>query len=99
MQEKMKMINKNETWKLVERPKNHKVVRVKWVFKTKLNPDGSICKHKARLVVKGYAQQDGVDYQETFAPVARYDTIKLLFVLAAQNSWHIFISYMLNLLS
>ncbi|RVX18146.1 Retrovirus-related Pol polyprotein from transposon RE1 [Vitis vinifera] len=71
MQEKMKMINKNETWKLVERPKNHKVIRVKWVFKTKLNPDGSICKHKARLVVKGYAQQDGVDYQETFAPVAR----------------------------
>ncbi|KAL6318455.1 hypothetical protein AAG906_041222 [Vitis piasezkii] len=73
----------------VERPKNHKVIGVKWVFKTKLNSDGSICKHKARLVVKGYAQQYGVDYQETFAPVARYDTIRLLFVLAAQNSWHI----------
>ncbi|RVW47901.1 Retrovirus-related Pol polyprotein from transposon RE1 [Vitis vinifera] len=67
----MKMIKKNETWQLMERPKNHKVIRVKRVFKTKLNPNGSICKHKARLVVKGYAQQYGVDYQETFAPVAR----------------------------
>ncbi|WJZ81482.1 hypothetical protein VitviT2T_001322 [Vitis vinifera] len=89
MQEEMKMIKKNETWQLMERPKNHKVIRVKRVFKTKLNPNGSICKHKARLVVKGYAQQYGVDYQETFAPVARYDTIILLFVLVAQNSWHI----------
>ena len=73
----------------MERPKNHKVIGVKWVFKTKLNPGGSICKHKARLVVKGYAKQYGVDYQETFAPMARYDTIRLLFVLGAQNSWHI----------
>ncbi|WJZ95707.1 hypothetical protein VitviT2T_014453 [Vitis vinifera] len=62
MQEEMKMINNNETWQLVERPKNHKMIRVKWVFKTKLNLDGSICKYKARLVVRGYAQQYGVDY-------------------------------------
>ena len=73
----------------MERPKNHKMVEVKWIFKTKLNPDGSICKHKVKLVVKGYAQQYGVDYQENFAPVARNDTIRPLFVLAAQNSWHI----------
>ena len=73
----------------MERPKNHKMVEVKWIFKTKLNPDGSICKHKVKLVVKGYAQQYGVDYQETFAPMVSYDIIGLLFVLAAQNSWHI----------
>ncbi|WJZ88530.1 hypothetical protein VitviT2T_007819 [Vitis vinifera] len=84
MQEELKMINKNETWQLVERPKNHKVIGVKWVFKTKLNSDGSICKHKARLVVKGYAQHYGVDYQETFALVARYDTIRLLFIYVEQ---------------
>ena len=66
MQAKLDMINKNGTWHLIDRPTNKKVIGFKWVFKTKLNPDGSICKHKARLVVKGYAQQYGVDYQETF---------------------------------
>jgi hypothetical protein len=60
------------------------VIGVRWVFKTKLNPDGSICKHKARLVVKGYAQQYVVDYLETFAPIARYDTIRLLITPATQ---------------
>lgn len=89
MEAEMEMINKNKTQQLVESPKDRKVIGVKWVFKTKLNPDGSICKHKARLVMKGYAQQYGVDYQETFAPVARYDTIRLLIALAASNSWQI----------
>ena len=57
MQEELDMIEKNGTWQLVDRPRNRKVIGVKWIFKTKLNPDGTICKHKARLVVKGYAQQ------------------------------------------
>ncbi|KAH0667872.1 hypothetical protein KY285_029078 [Solanum tuberosum] len=74
---------------LVDRPRNRKVIGVKWIFKTKLNPDGTICKHKARLVVKGYAQQYGVDYQETFAPAARYDTIKLILAFASHSSWQI----------
>ena len=89
MEAEMKMINKNATWQLIERPKRRKVIGVRWVFKTKLNSDGSICKHKARLVVKGYAQQYGVDYLKTFALVARYDTIRLLIALAAHNSWQI----------
>jgi hypothetical protein len=63
---------------------------VKWIFKTKLNADGSINKHKARLVVKGYSQEPSIDFTETFAPVSRLDTIKLLLALAAQNGWHIF---------
>ena len=83
------MIEKNGTWQLVDRPTNRKVIGVKWIFKTKLNPDGTICKHKARLVVKGYAQQYGVDYQETFAPVARYNKIKLILTLASHSSWQI----------
>lgn len=70
-------------------PKDRKVIGVKWVFKIKFNPDGSICKHKARLVVKGYAQQYGVDYQETFVLVASYDTIKLLLASTVLNSWQI----------
>jgi hypothetical protein len=71
----------------VDRPDHKKAIGVKWVYRTKLNPDGSVNKYKARLVVKGYAQIFGVDFSETFAPVARLDTIRLLFALAAQNGW------------
>jgi len=85
IQEELRMIEKNQTWELVDRPEHRKVSGVKWVFRTKLNADGSINKHKARLVVKGYAQVFGVDYSETFALVARLDTIRLLLALTAQN--------------
>jgi len=57
----------------VERPIDKPVIGVKWVFKTKLNLDGTIQKHKVRLVAKGYAQKLGIDYNETFALVARLD--------------------------
>ncbi|KAG8489528.1 hypothetical protein CXB51_017560 [Gossypium anomalum] len=88
MEAEMDMIQKNQTWDLVERPEK-KVIGVKWVFRAKFNADGTLNKHKARLVVKGYSQQYGVDFEETFAPVARLDTIKLLFALAAQKKWQI----------
>ena len=79
------MIEKNQTWELVDRPQNRNVIGVKWVFRTKLNADGSINKHKARLVVKGFAQVLGVDFSKTFAPVARLYTIRLLLSIAAQK--------------
>ena len=79
------MIEKNNTLELVERPRNKKVIGVKWVYRTKLNLDGSVNKHKAWLVVKGYSQQYGVDFSETFVLVARYNTIRLLIDLAAQK--------------
>nr|KYP33365.1 hypothetical protein KK1_045787 [Cajanus cajan] len=65
------MIEKNQTWELVSRPQHQNFIGVKWVFRTKLNGDGSINKHKARLVVKGYAKKYGVDFSETFASVAQ----------------------------
>ena len=60
------------------------------MYKTKLNLDGSVQKHKARLVAKSYAQKPGIDYNETFAPVARLDTIRTLIALAAKNSWKMY---------
>ena len=90
MEEEIRVIEKNNTWELVERPKEKEVIGVKWIYKTKLNPDGTIQKNKARLVAKGYSQQPGIDYQETFAPVARHDTIRALIALAAQKGWFLY---------
>ncbi|KAL0410958.1 UNVERIFIED_CONTAM: Retrovirus-related Pol polyprotein from transposon TNT 1-94 [Sesamum latifolium] len=75
MNEEMITIEKNETWKLVDLPKGKKTIGLKWIFKIKFNQDGSIQKYKARLVAKGYSQQPGIDFTETYAPVARIETI------------------------
>nr|KYP32395.1 Copia protein [Cajanus cajan] len=90
MKEELAMINKNGTWELTSKPKDKHVIGVKWVYRTKLNPDGSIQKHKARLVVKGYSQMAGIDYGDTFTSVARPETIRLIVALAAQYGWKIF---------
>lgn len=84
MEEKLSVIEKNGTWELVDRPSDKQVIGVKWVFKTKLNLDGSVQKNKARLVAKGYVQKPGIDYNETFALVARLDTIRTLIALTTQ---------------
>ncbi|KAL0421152.1 UNVERIFIED_CONTAM: Retrovirus-related Pol polyprotein from transposon RE1 [Sesamum latifolium] len=76
MKEEMMMIEKNRTWSLVPIPRNKHVIGVKWIFRAKLNSDGSVNKYKARLVVKGYSQLAGVDYGDTFAPMARHETKK-----------------------
>ena len=80
--EEFKMIEKHQTWELVDKPTHKRAIGVKWVYRTKLNSDCSINKHKARLVVKGYAQMFVVDFSKTFAPVARLDTIRMLLALA-----------------
>jgi len=67
-----------------------KVIGVKWVYRTKQNADGSINKYKAILVVKDYAQVFGVDFSETFALVAQFDTIRLLLALSAQKDWKVY---------
>ncbi|KAL6322426.1 hypothetical protein AAG906_008081 [Vitis piasezkii] len=89
MNEEIGSIEKNNSWELVELPKGHKSIGVKWVYKTKLNKDGGVDKYKARLVAKGYKQEFGVDYKEVFPPVAKLDTIRLVLSMAAQNSWSI----------
>lgn len=89
MRAELEAIVQNNTWEFSELPKDHKAIGLKWVFKVKRDPAGNIVKHKARLVVKGYAQVHGVDYDEVFAPVARMETVRLLLALAAQGEWEV----------
>ena len=82
-------IIKNKAWELVDLPIGAKAIGLKWVFKVKRNSDGSINKYKARLVVKGYIQRHGIDFDEVFAPVARIETVRFLVALAASRGWQI----------
>ena len=87
MKEELDAIKRNKTWKLSELPKGKKAISVRWVFKQKLKPDGSIGKYKARLVARGFLQKPGLDYFEVFAPVARHETIRLVIAIAANRNW------------
>ena len=89
MRLEIESIEKNDTWELCDLPSGATAIGVKWVFKTKLDKDGKVDKHKARLVVKGYAQKQGLDYSEVFATVARWDTIRTIFAFAAQRGMKI----------
>jgi hypothetical protein len=71
----LEAIERNDTWQLTNLLVEAKKIGVKWIYKTKYNENGKVEKHQARLVAKGYSQQYGVDYNEVFAHVARWDTI------------------------
>lgn len=90
MEEEIEVIEKNQTWELVKRPLNKNVVGVKWIYRLKTDAKGNVVKHKARLVAKGFTQKHGVDYLETFAPVSRHETIRLILAVAAQQNWKLF---------
>ena len=90
MLEEMISIEKNGTWEMVDLPENKNVIGLKWIFKTKFAADGSLQKHKARLVAKGYAQQYGIDFEETFSPIARFETVRLVLTLVAQLQWAVY---------
>ena len=87
MKEELEALERNQTWELVPLPSMKKPIGCRWVFSIKYLSDGSIERYKARLVAQGYAQVYGIDYEETFAPVAKMNTIRVIVALAVHFSW------------
>ena len=90
MKEELDALSKNHTWDLVTLPPGKSVVGCKWIYKIKTHSDGSIEHYKTHLVAKGFTQEYGIDYEETFAPVARISSIHALFAIAAASKWDFF---------
>jgi hypothetical protein len=86
MDEKLDQIENNDTWELVPRPKNKNVIGTKWVFRNKLNEDRHVTRNKARLVCKGYAEVEGIDFEETFPPIDRMEAIQFLLAYACSKN-------------
>ena len=89
MDEEYGSLMSNETWELVPRPNNQRVIGSKWVYKVKKGPNGEINRFKARLVAQGFSQTKGIDFQEVFAPVAHTSTIRALLSFANVNKYEV----------
>jgi hypothetical protein len=86
MHEELNNFTRNQVWELVERPKNYNMIGTKWVFRNKQDQDGIVMRNKARLVAQGYTQVKGLNFGETYAPVARLKSISLLLAYACAHN-------------
>ena len=90
MKEELDHIVENEIGELVPRPADKNVIRTKWVFKNKMNEQGEVIRKKERLVCKGYSQQEGIDYDKTYAPVVRIEVVSLFLAYAAHKKFKVY---------
>ncbi|KAM1480311.1 hypothetical protein ACFX2I_027472 [Malus domestica] len=90
MNEELKALNENKTWSITKLPKGMKTVGCRWVYKTKFKSDGSVERHKARLVARGFTQTYGLNYKETFAPVAKMNSVRVILSVAVNHDWPLF---------
>ncbi len=86
MHEELNQFERNQVWSLVERPHDHNVIGTKWVFRNKQDTNGEVVRNKARLVAQGFTQVEGLDFGETFAPVARLEAIRILLAYAVHHN-------------
>jgi len=87
MDKEMTTLDANATWELVALLEDKKAIGCKWVYKIKHNADGFVNRYKARLVAKGYAQTYGIDYEETYSPVAKMITVRAIIAMAVTKGW------------
>ncbi|MCO5582313.1 hypothetical protein L7F22_036207 [Adiantum nelumboides] len=87
MDKEMDALYKNGTWSLCPLPLNKKAIEYKWLYKLKFNKEGKVDRYKAQMVAKGFAQQHGLDYDETYAPIAKMSSSRLLISLASIVKW------------
>lgn len=87
IQEEKTSLEEKHTWDIIPTPKEVKPITSKLVFKRKYGPDGRVSRHKARLVARGFQQEEGIDYEETFAAVVKPASYRILFAIAAIHSW------------
>ncbi|KAK6119767.1 hypothetical protein DH2020_046489 [Rehmannia glutinosa] len=90
MQEELNQFERNKVWELVQRPTHQNVIGTKWVFRNKMNEEGSVVRNKARLVAKGYCQEKGIDFDESFAPVARLEAIRMFLAYVEHKNFTVY---------